>query len=489
MRYLLKVLVSFLLVISTVITCIGCEENRNHYEPEDSLDNLGFDASDITSLAVRDYIRLTVEDDLQETFPGCTVDYVQCIYISQEYIEEVYYNSLSNVYFGYDYDEIADYMQDTNWTFTVDENGQTVVREVNETSNGLIDLVKKVAIGTGVIVVCAVVSYVSAGVGAAPVACFFAGAAKGALLGSVSGAAVSGVISGAITGVKTQDWDAALDAAVNSAADGYMWGAITGALVGGFSSAACFSGDTLVKTISGYVPISDISIGDMVYSFNEKTGLYEYQPVTNVTKQISGEIVTLSISGVDIVSTVSHPFYTSDGWVKAGELKGDSMLLAKSGYVNPDAINQDSSPKEMWVYNLTVANTHTYTVSERDVVVHNACGDSAKLRQNLIDAGDVVPDYPNAAHHIVPSSDARFPKAIQARDKLLSLGIDINDANNGVFLTTSKGVTGTTYHRTVHTAEYYDKVNSLLSTATTKSEAIDVLSYIKSLLINGTFMS
>ena len=33
-------------------------------------------------------------------------------------------------------------MQDTNWTFTVDENGQTVVTEVKESSNALVDIIK-----------------------------------------------------------------------------------------------------------------------------------------------------------------------------------------------------------------------------------------------------------------------------------------------------------------------------------------------------------
>jgi len=489
----IKIFTALLLVLTIIIMSTGCANIANNIAENDVADNipletLEIDAFDVTSLEVQDYIKFAIEDDLQEAFPGYNVDYVECIYISQEYIDEVYYNSLNNVYFGYDYDEVASYMQDTNWTFTVDENGQTVVTEVKESSNALVDIVKKAAIGTGAIVVCAVISCVSGGVGAAPVACFFAGAAKGALIGAVSGAAVSGVIGGAIAGVQTQSWEGALNGALTAAADGYMWGALSGALVGGFSSTSCFAGDTLVKTDRGYMPICEIGVGNFVYSFNEQTGVYDYRPVSNVTRKTTVDTVKVFVGDEEIITTSTHPFYTSDGWVEAKKLSTNSLLLTNDGYVQVDSVEFNIMDKELWVYNLTVAYNHTYTVSTEDVVVHNACGDSAKLRQNLIDAGDAVPDYPNAAHHIVPSSDARYSQAAQARDKLLSLGIDINDASNGVFLSTSKNVAGTTYHRTLHTAQYYDKVNSLLSTASTKSEAIDVLAYIKSSLMNGTFL-
>ena len=210
--------------------------------------------------------------------------------------------------------------------------------------------------------------------------------------------------------------------------------------------------------------------------------------MSHITKQISDDILKVSVGGEEIVTTSTHPFYTSEGWVEAQDLSSGSLVLAKNGYESVDIVEYNDCHDGIWVYNLTVAYTHTYTVSEGDVVVHNACGDSAKLRRNLIDAGDAVPDYPNAAHHIVPSSDNRYKASIEAQKKLSSLGIEKNEACNGVFLSTSKNVTGTTYHRTLHTEEYYEKVFDLLKTATTREEGIEVLKFIKQSLLNGTFM-
>lgn len=486
-RNFLKALMSAILIIALVVISTGCG-NAVRSVMEDDLEELDFDASDVTSLAAQDYIRFTIEDDLQEAYPGYNVDYVECMYLSQEYVEELYYNSLNNVYFGYDYDEVASYMQDKNWAFTVDENGQTVVTEVKEPSNALVDIVKKVAIGTGVILVCAVISVATGGAGAAPVACFFAGAAKGAMIGAVTGSAVSGVIGGAIEGIRTKSWKGALNGALNAAADGFMWGAIGGALTGGFKSTACFSSDTLVKTDEGYKQISEIEVGDNVYSYNEAAQLYEYKPVSHISKKTASDIVKVTVGENIITTTSTHPFYTQDGWTEASKLTEESVLLTNDGYVKPSSVEVITADDEIWVHNLTVAYNHTYTVSTDDVVVHNACGDSVKLRKNLIESGEKAPDYPNAAHHIVPSSDHRYKASIQAQKKLESLGIGINDASNGVFLSTSKSVAGTTYHRTLHTNAYYEKVYDLLRHATNKQEGIEVLSYIKQSLADGTFM-
>lgn len=46
----------------------------------------------------------------------------------------------------------------------------------------------------------------------------------------------------------------------------------------------------------------------------------------------------------------------------------------------------------------------------------------------MIESGVEVPDYPNAAHHIVAGSS---PKAAEARAILQRYGIDINDSEDG----------------------------------------------------------
>lgn len=102
---------------------------------------------------------------------------------------------------------------------------------------------------------------------------------------------------------------------------------------------------------------------------------------------------------------------------------------------------------------------------------------SRALRRALAKSGQTRP--PGAVtHHIVAFLDNR---ADPARTVLQSLGIGINNAENGVFLA------GPT-HSAMHKGTYYTAVNQALSAATTRSEAIAVLKSIAHrLLTTGAF--
>ena len=73
---------------------------------------------------------------------------------------------------------------------------------------------------------------------------------------------------------------------------------------------------------------------------------------------------------------------------------------------------------------------------------------------------------------------------------LQRLGIDINDAGNGVFLParmTSPNPTGAAVHSSLHTNAYYRQVNALLGQTTTRDEALEVLAIVRGQLLSGGF--
>jgi len=111
---------------------------------------------------------------------------------------------------------------------------------------------------------------------------------------------------------------------------------------------------------------------------------------------------------------------------------------------------------------------------------------SEALAKNLEGAGVTRPANTDA-HHIVAGG---AKKAGPAQAVLKRFGININDANNGVFLPSNKkspNPTGAAVHRTLHTNDYYDEVNALLTQATTRQQVLDMLSYIRSQLLSGGF--
>jgi hypothetical protein len=71
-------------------------------------------------------------------------------------------------------------------------------------------------------------------------------------------------------------------------------------------------------------------------------------------------------------------------------------------------------------------------------------------------------------------------RAELARDVLARFGIDIDSAPNGAFLEED-------FHAGLHTNEYYNAVDRLLSQATSTEEALDVLQQIRYGLQSRTF--
>ena len=169
------------------------------------------------------------------------VENVGAVYISQEYIDELTYNSKSNIYFGYTLEDIDACFQGTRYVFTLGEEGDTVVQPFEAYDDTYDQIIKNVAIGTGVILVCVTVSFATAGAGAPAVSLIFATAAKTGTVMALSSGALGGVSAGIVTGIQTGNMDDALTAAELAASEGFKWGAITGVIAGGASSGVSYA--------------------------------------------------------------------------------------------------------------------------------------------------------------------------------------------------------------------------------------------------------
>lgn len=162
------------------------------------------------------------------------VESVSAVYISKEYLDEIAFNSQSNIYFGYTLAELDKIFQGTKYIFTLGDDGTTTVQELQVIEDVHSEtMLKNVAIGTGVILACVTVSVVTAGAGAPAVSMIFAASAKTATTFAASSAAFGGISAGVVKGIQTGDFNEAMDAAAMGASEGFKWGAISGAVVGG----------------------------------------------------------------------------------------------------------------------------------------------------------------------------------------------------------------------------------------------------------------
>jgi len=185
------------------------------------------------------YVEDTLYADLVDKFSSedYIIENVSAVYYSKEYLEEVAYNSKANIFFGYSLAELDEQFQDQQYVFTLSDDGETIVQPFENYDDTYERVVKNVAIGTGVILICVTVSVVSGGVGASTVSMIFAASAKTGTAFALSSAGFSGVFAGAVVGIQTRDFDQAINAAALASSEGFKWGAISGALIGGLSEA------------------------------------------------------------------------------------------------------------------------------------------------------------------------------------------------------------------------------------------------------------
>lgn len=232
------------------------------------------------------------------------IEDVEAIYYSEDYLQEVAFNSKSNIYFGYTLAELDEQFQGQRYVFTLGDDGKTIVTPFEAYDDTYDQVIKNVAIGTGVILICVTVSVVTAGTGTAPtVSLIFAAAAKTGTEFALSSALISGVASGVITGIQTKDFDKALKAAALNGSEGFKWGAISGVIVGGATEAITLSRAAKVSKAIDEL-IADPNIPE--WRRAELRALKQYGGSEQLS-YIGGEEVPFSTPGAtrpDVVRTV-----------------------------------------------------------------------------------------------------------------------------------------------------------------------------------------
>jgi hypothetical protein len=145
-------------------------------------------------------------------------------------------------------------------------------------------------------------------------------------------------------------------------------------------NAGCFAAGTKLWTPEGYRAVEDLVPGDVVYARSE------YNPEGPVAGRVveakferTGCVLHLHFAGDRLIRTTpEHPFYVEGkGWTAAGALAGGERLRTAWGWAELDEAFDTNCYER--VYNLRVAEDHTYFVGEEEwgfaVWAHNACFD------------------------------------------------------------------------------------------------------------------
>ena len=243
-------------------------------------------------------------------------------------------------------------------------------------------VMKDIAIGSSVLLVCAVLHIATAGMDT-PFACFISVSSEAAITSAFKSALAAARKEIVFTILEGGSFEDVMYGAIESSADAYKWGAVFGAITGKASDDYCFTGNTLIQTENGKVPIETIDIGSRVYSFDAASGKYSYKEVTQLISGSSDCLIKININGEIIESTPNHPFFTENGWRAAEKLKSGMKILCSDGNMTPVIATQRINfAKPADVYSVCVKDNHSFLIGNSGAVVHNGCIPDAKFIKN-----------------------------------------------------------------------------------------------------------
>ncbi|KAF4513862.1 UNVERIFIED_CONTAM: hypothetical protein B566_EDAN016757 [Ephemera danica] len=181
-------------------------------------------------------------------------------------------------------------------------------------------------------------------------------------------------------------------------------------------------------------PISQIKVGDEVLAWAEwkargsvagRDERLSYEKVTDVFLGFKEQVlVHLTLdNGETLTATEGHPFKTNEGWRDAILLKKGGKLLLKGGDENSEPAIEiteiRTERKTLPVYNIEVANAHTYFVGIDGVGVHNGrCTPAMRRAWEKLHGRDwpknpmtekIRPGGNQDGHHITPVSKGGHP--------------------------------------------------------------------------------
>ena len=97
----------------------------------------------------------------------------------------------------------------------------------------------------------------------------------------------------------------------------------------------CLTSDTNISTLNGLKPISKIKKSDLIFTFNFKNNLIEYNKPIKIFEEREEDVYAIkTLFGNKINSTKDHPFFTKRGFVYASGLKEASIPLEESYIVS-----------------------------------------------------------------------------------------------------------------------------------------------------------
>lgn len=133
---------------------------------------------------------------------------------------------------------------------------------------------------------------------------------------------------------------------------------------------SCLVAGTAVWTERGWQPIETICPGDLVLAKDVASGELRYKPVLQSTVREPTPVQQFCVGDDTIVASPGHHFWVSgDGWTKVRNFTPEQPLHTVTGMQRISSTDDDGRVEK--VYNLVVADCHTYFVGKTMILSHD----------------------------------------------------------------------------------------------------------------------
>jgi hypothetical protein len=140
----------------------------------------------------------------------------------------------------------------------------------------------------------------------------------------------------------------------------------------GDGGGGCFTAGTLVTTPDGRLAIEQLRVGDRVLARDEQSRVLRAEPIEHVWFHERKRTARVRLdTGETIETTAKHRVYVEGrGFVGVESLHVGDRIATRAG--EAAQVEEIEVGPECDVYNLEVANAHTYFVGRSELWVHNA---------------------------------------------------------------------------------------------------------------------
>ncbi|MEK6261387.1 MAG: polymorphic toxin-type HINT domain-containing protein [Planctomycetota bacterium] len=133
---------------------------------------------------------------------------------------------------------------------------------------------------------------------------------------------------------------------------------------------SCLVAGTPIWTDRGFVGVEKIAAGDCVLAKDIDSGELAYKPVLHTTVRQPVPVRKFVVDGQPVVASSGHNFWVSgSGWTKTRELIPQQPIHTVVGMARVESVEDEAEPAP--VYNLVVADFHTYFVGPAMLLSHD----------------------------------------------------------------------------------------------------------------------